>query len=364
MSRLELGDTPGHPFRGNQYTPGHPFGGREYHLEAHTTYAEARRAGASHEDALDAVYSTHGREVGAMFERTKNLEPPVGRKTAGDAKIGDRVKIVGAELGNEHLIGRTADVRDVRVASRGDDVAKLGNVKDWGMELKGYPLKWLEVQPAATTAAVIERLDRLEAAVLSLARVELGDVAGHPFHGNQWTSGGGATDGRYEGLPMSKLVDKIGSNVNGKDPEHREVLRAALKGPVPSIEENNGKNLALRMAAEMHAAGLSRNGSMTGGEISGVVTSTGSVGFAFGPSYRHPDMVEAHVVLSGKAAGLRYSQDENGEHSPNDPATVRDKIRDVLTSKLGMDVQEVRQTGFQRVFDDDVDYTALVRPPA
>ena len=37
------------------------------------------------------------------------------------------------------------------------------------------------------------RIDRLDLAVRSLARLVFGDVEGHPFHGNQWTDGSGET---------------------------------------------------------------------------------------------------------------------------------------------------------------------------
>lgn len=38
-----------------------------------------------------------------------------------------------------------------------------------------------------------ERVDTLETAVKALATVQLGDVPGHDFHGNQYTGGGGGS---------------------------------------------------------------------------------------------------------------------------------------------------------------------------
>lgn len=242
--------------------------------------------------------------------------------------------------------------------------------------------------PGEKKADLAARVAALELAVTTLARTEFGDVEGHPFRGNQHTGGhGGDESGPKDGGKgpnYTDLVSQIGSNVNGR--EHGAILKAALAGPVPALADNGGKNLALRLAAELHAAGLPRNSGYNGGEITGWTKSQGSTGFSIGPAYgmnadrskviERDGLQSVHMVISGEAAGLRYSNREEinsvGDtielHEPNDPASVRDKIERVLSDKLGMEVVEVRQTGHQMHWDDDVDYTATVKavgePPA
>lgn len=203
------------------------------------------------------------------------------------------------------------------------------------------------------------RIADLEAAVLALGvreTLEFGDTEGHPFRGNQW-------------------------QVHSKTDDRKDAFKEALKGPVPKLDAENGKAFMLRAAAELDKAGLSRQSSLTGGELRGWTESQGSIGFAMRPASNYdqkagkwtvdPTRFNAHIVVDGKVAGLKYTtsyekgyeDDINELQTPNDPQSVRDRIQSVFEDKLGMKVTEVRQSGHQMMWDNDVDYEITMKTP-
>jgi hypothetical protein len=130
-----------------------------------------------------------------------------------------------------------------------------------------------------------------------------------------------------------------------------------------------GMALATKVRDALAAAGVPRTSRHAGGEVRGLIDPNhhGSVGFAV---REYPDRLEFHVVVSGKPAGMRYrrwseSQD-NGDsidlHEPTNPMTAEPKIRAAFAA-AGLNVREVRHTGHQMHWDDDVDFEVVTAKP-
>ena len=128
---------------------------------------------------------------------------------------------------------------------------------------------------------------------------------------------------------------------------------------------------ALRHALE--ADGLGRDSPMAGGEMRGWLQPNvmGSTGFSV--RGLKDGGVEWHLVLSGKRH-LRYEEYEQEEsrgsdddsdsdvetytlHQPIDPDRLSGRIRKAFLS-IGVEVDEVKATDWQTMWDDDVGYTA------
>lgn len=147
--------------------------------------------------------------------------------------------------------------------------------------------------------------------------------------------------------------------------------------PVP--QSLTGKDAVLTLKEKLEKAGLGRLSTFGGGEIRGWTRAMGSTGFSVAParSWKNgvstdiPDEVDWHIVVSGKNAGLRYREYEewHGErqgvmrmHDPIDPNSINPRIKKVFES-LGMEVKEVKNTGHQLHWDDDVDYNIITKRP-
>ena len=124
--------------------------------------------------------------------------------------------------------------------------------------------------------------------------------------------------------------------------------------------------LALRDALDKE--GLSRTSRYNGGAVVGWIEKNhlGSTGFSVRPI--EDGRLDWHLVISGKPH-MRYREykdvigDEVYElHSPDDPEVVYGKIRKAF-STLGLTVDEVRWTGHQTMWDDDVDYNVTTATP-
>lgn len=130
--------------------------------------------------------------------------------------------------------------------------------------------------------------------------------------------------------------------------------------------DNAGKKECQELHDALDAAGLGRTSNLGGGELTGLTNAIGSTGF----SVRRTDWCDApsldwHVVVSGKHAGIRFrnyteytSEGEMEMHKPVDADKIHEAIANVFHS-LGMTVREVRTTGWQCHWDDDIDYNII-----
>lgn len=141
----------------------------------------------------------------------------------------------------------------------------------------------------------------------------------------------------------------------------------------------DGKELcaAVREALEAAGLGLGRHFG-TGAEITGLTKTYGSTGFSIrrcNPGSEADRLTkggafELHLVLDGKAAGLRYREgtdvvdywDGEGYH-PVNPERLVGRIRPVLEG-LGLEVFDITYSGHSTAFDYDVMYTVGVDLPA
>ncbi len=120
----------------------------------------------------------------------------------------------------------------------------------------------------------------------------------------------------------------------------------------------SGMRAVLGVRAAMEAAGLGRTSRLNGGEVAGWIEANryGSTGFSVAPS--GTDGTRWHVVVSGRPH-LRYVtfHDRDGTEltEPDDPAKLCPRVRRVFET-LGLAVRDVRATGWQTMWDDDVDF--------
>lgn len=140
-----------------------------------------------------------------------------------------------------------------------------------------------------------------------------------------------------------------------------------------SLDREGGKRLMTDIKDKLAAAGLQRTSKWAGGEISGLISSgsIGSTGFSVADT---GDGLRFNVVISGKNAGVRYSNYErmetrqhgNGEsynervqlHKPDNAEKLTPKIKSVFES-MGFKVKSARNTGWSEMWDDDLDYTVM-----
>lgn len=105
-------------------------------------------------------------------------------------------------------------------------------------------------------------------------------------------------------------------------------------------------------------AGMPRTSRMNGGELTGWTTNCGSTGFSIREA-EGGDLLW-HIVLSGKPL-LDYRHTEDG-HQPIRPEVLFSRLHHVFTS-LGLAVLDVRLSGYQEMWDDDVEYTVVTKRP-
>lgn len=119
------------------------------------------------------------------------------------------------------------------------------------------------------------------------------------------------------------------------------------------------------LRASLDALGLSRTSGYNGGEMTGWTSRHGSTGFSIRAD---GEGLHWHVVVSGKPH-LRYRsyQDRSGDetydlHEPTNPESLYPRIRQAMAA-IGLQAIDVRNTGHQTMWDDDVDYTIVTAHP-
>jgi hypothetical protein len=145
LARTEFGDSPGHDFHGNQWT------------EATHAYDSARALGVGHKDALKIVSKGYGKKMASALEKSDHVAKNYMKSsergflpTGG----GDRSTPVQRQINDATRAARSA--QDERAAARA--AGKSTTMVDGKWLIDGKPQ-------------------------------EFGDTEGHPFHGNQWSSG-------------------------------------------------------------------------------------------------------------------------------------------------------------------------------
>lgn len=186
-------------------------------------------------------------------------------------------------------------------------------------------------------------------------RMAAGDLPGHEFRGNQYTnalSGRAIDDNPYRPQVLSNRNEDV-----------KAAFKDALKGPVPSVSEADGKALMLRVAAELDKANLGRESALGGGELTGLTNSQGSTGFSVRPM-EEAGKYEMHVDLSGENANPALKWDEDGELPGGFQNPGLDKVaNDVakVVEGMGIPVSEARVSGIQGGgWDDDLGVTLTV----
>jgi hypothetical protein len=112
----------------------------------------------------------------------------------------------------------------------------------------------------------------------------------------------------------------------------------------------------------LKAAGLPRTSTLTGGELTGLLEPNygGSTGFSV--KIVGADRLLFHIVISGKPH-LRYERTGDDEREPVEPESLAPRITRVFGS-MGYKVFDVKCTGWQLSWDDDVDYEVTTNYPA
>lgn len=133
------------------------------------------------------------------------------------------------------------------------------------------------------------------------------------------------------------------------------------------VGPDNALTVVETLKADLAAAGLPRTSNLTGGEMTGWTETQGSTGFSVGPG-PEPGTYRVHMVVSGEAAGVQYEEwteyRDDGDaielHRPVNVDKLLPRIRQVLAAR-GLDVTDVKNSGYQMHWDDDLNFTATVR---
>lgn len=139
--------------------------------------------------------------------------------------------------------------------------------------------------------------------------------------------------------------------------------------PVPLLGGIEAATLAKDTLA---AFGMPRNSNLSGGEITGWTTASGSTGFSL-RAFTEDDsetssatQIDWHIVISGNPhlEYLEENDNEEGEsyHDPINPEVLYPRIKAAFES-LGVAVQSVRHSGHQRLWDDDVYFNLVTNKP-
>lgn len=115
------------------------------------------------------------------------------------------------------------------------------------------------------------------------------------------------------------------------------------------------------------SAKMPRVSKFNGGELRGWTTAYGSTGFSI--RRMEDGRLDLHIVISGKTAGLQYREwtewGDDGSmsmHEPTNAESLHSSIRAALEA-IGLTVHDVRYTGAQQHWDDDVDYNVTIDNP-
>lgn len=130
---------------------------------------------------------------------------------------------------------------------------------------------------------------------------------------------------------------------------------------------HSAKALTAEVSRRMGAAGMPRVSPYTGGENTGLTNAIGSTGFSV--KILKDGKLDFHVTVSGKKAGLRFESYEERQrsgddwetmtfHRPVNPNALLGKIQKVFEG-MGFKVHSVVNTGYQMMWDDDVNYNII-----
>jgi len=187
----------------------------------------------------------------------------------------------------------------------------------------------------------------------------------------------------YSTLYKDKLVPKCCGDPNDwVNPHYTKQLSGTLHRQLNRPKGTlTGMQFIEWIRDNLEHDGLVRTSSMSGGEMRGWTTSFGSTGYSirkmYGPyltGFDHAKInkgdIDMHLDLSGKEIGLTYRkytewEDDRGEmtfHDPINPDKINPKIKKTL-ERLGLNAKEIRHTGSQTYWDDDVSYNVLMTRP-
>lgn len=133
-------------------------------------------------------------------------------------------------------------------------------------------------------------------------------------------------------------------------------------------DKKSGLEAVTLIKNALEAAGMPRKSSFNGGELTGWTSTFGSTGFSVRKV--SDSVVNWHIVISGKPL-LKYkkvySWNEDGERESNgeepvNPDSLLPRIKKVFQD-LGLDVTNLGCSGYQTMWDDDVDYDITTKWP-
>lgn len=130
--------------------------------------------------------------------------------------------------------------------------------------------------------------------------------------------------------------------------------------PLPTPTPTNALRIMKTVREALKAARLDRTQATTGAELRGWTDSLGSTGFSIRDGGDYWDM---HVVVDGKAAGLRYDErfrydaagDLVDDYEPIEPEKLLPRVKKVIRS-LGLRPSKARATGWSTSWDYDVGF--------
>lgn len=125
--------------------------------------------------------------------------------------------------------------------------------------------------------------------------------------------------------------------------------------PVPKLSDNSGKDLTAYVRSELEKKGLVRESPYAGAENTGLTKSIGSTGY----SVRDVgNGLSFNIVLSGKKVGLKYVENTSGGYRPTE-SSAQVPIPNIAAvfKSMGFKVSSVSLSGYQTMWDDDVEYT-------
>jgi len=168
-------------------------------------------------------------------------------------------------------------------------------------------------------------------------------------------------------MDAKQMIEKV---MGGTSPEEAiQEGTSDISVPVGNLTLTNdpasAKAVMQLIKDSLAKARMPRISKYRGGEITGWTNSLGSTGFSV--REEKPGLLDFHVVISGKKAGVRY-RTEFDRHTgdevsvPADPDKLLPKIKSVF-KKLGLNVLKAAHTGHQLMWDDDIEYNVKVKVP-
>ncbi len=241
---IEFGDSPGHPFRGNQYAEA---AGEDLKKEGIDAKVVGDQVRVSDKDLLPVEHLEKTVEIAKKLE-DKGYVTILGRHGESSHVTVTGKKGVTAAGNADSLIEWFNDGADGQInwGEEGDfdDCVALASKHMDEDQAKGFCNLRHQDATGATpgeapgeghTASAVERMESLEAAVIALSTMSLGDVSGHDFHGNQWTGGQGGGDSvtnfiaDHPPLPNEPVFEWQSRIVKGLDPETKSEIIFATR---------------------------------------------------------------------------------------------------------------------------------------